>query len=360
MRSLSVVSWSLLSCLMFVGCSSERERGEVIELDLTVKTDAHELQVDTIPLREEFVYANRYFVYQDSILVVVNKPVDDVPFIELRNLNDNQPIGSYVHLGKGPGEMLIMTANLEGNILKMSDAVLGHLAFMDLDAMLRDPKNYRLPPFEDYHVYSYGKTRLPSGRLVFENPYCFNDKNSGIRNDNAKRLLIGDSNTTDEDFGKYTYQTRNSSQGNLFINPSGTKLVYASLNLPEVEIYDTSAVPLRTILGPDGFEELRYTVDKNGATAFKGLIPYAYLTYCCNDDYFYLVYNGELINFQEKSEKDFHTWIFQFDWDGNFIDSYYYDNYVNAISISSSGRSIYATARDQDNMPFLVKLSGLR
>lgn len=355
-KKYSIVLLGFLTCLL-MGCSAKRDLGAVTQLDPSVKVDAVDLQIDTVNLAQEFIYAKQYMVYRDSVLIVVNKPAEEASFIELRSLTDNRLIGGYIRQGKGPGEMLRANVELEGNTLKVSDFVKQQIVFIDLDAVLSDPEGYRLPPFEECRVFSYGKNRMADGRLVFENPYCFDDKKSGIKND-AARLFIGDSKTTDEDFGEHTYQTRNVSQGNLFMNPSKSKLVYASFNVPVIEIYDSVTTPLRTILGPEDFSDQQFVVDR-GEVIFKMPLPYAYLAYCYDDNYFYLGYAGERIDFNVKQEKDLHTWIFRFDWDGNFVDSYYYPGYVNAISVSGDGKSVYASARDEDNMPFLVKLSGI-
>lgn len=356
-KKYSIVLLGFLMCLL-MSCSAERDLGAVTQLDPSVKTGARDLRVDTVRLAQEFMYAEQYFVYRDTVLIVVNKPSEDVPFIELRSLTDNRLIGGYIRMGKGPGEMLQIFAELEGNTMKIFDLVRRQLAFIDLDAVLSDPEGYRLPPFEECRVFSYGKNRLADGRLVFENPYCFDDKKSGIRND-ATRLLIGDSKTTDEDFGEHTYHSRSISQGNLFSNYRGDRWVYAALFLPIIEIYDSVMTPLKTIQGPDDFVELKYKVSDNGEVLFNGLIPYAYISYSYDDDYFYLGYHGELIDFNVKQAKDLHTWIFRFDWDGNFVDSYYYPGYTDAISVSGDGKAIYASSRDEDNMPMLVKLSGI-
>ncbi|WP_294597030.1 hypothetical protein [uncultured Rikenella sp.] len=349
------ILYGLLAFLL-AGCISHSEQRVVMQLSPSIKTETKALNADTLSLAQEFLYAKQYFVYQDTVLIVINTPSEDAPFIELYNLTNNQQIGGYIRLGKGPGEMLLPFIELEQNTLKISDPVRQQLTFIDLDVVLKSPENYHIPSFEKCQVFSYGKNRLANGQLVFENPYCFYDKRSGLGN-KTYRLLIGDSNTTDTDFGEFDYQTRNIAQGNLFLSPTKDKLIYIPLRQPNIEIYDTLANPLKTIQGPDDFHEVQYKIYDKCEVIFGPLVPYTYLAYTYNNDYFYVAYTGDLIDFQTKSEKDLHTWIFQFDWDGNFIDSYYYPAYINAISISKDGRSIYATSHDPDNMPILVRLS---
>lgn len=356
MKKYSIVLFGLLLCLL-IGCSPEREQGAVTQLNVSAKTDAKELRVDTIRLAQEFIHVKWHFVYRDSILVVVNKPSEAVPFIEIRNLTDNKPIGNYIPLGKGPGEMLQVFAYLNGNTLQLNDLVRKQIARINLDSLLQDPTGYSIPTFAKYQVFAFGKAQLADGRWVFENPYAFKHEKSGIVND-VPRLFVGDETTKMEDFGEYKYETSNVSQGMLFTNQAKNRLVYASLNFPIIEFYDGQTSLLKTIIGPDNFENQKFDISQGGVI-YHATIPYSYLAYCFDNDHLYLMYVGEMINFDEKSEKDLRSWIFRFDWDGNFVDSYYCPSHISALSVSSDGKAFYATIRDQDNMPVLVKLSGI-
>ncbi|WP_298063633.1 BF3164 family lipoprotein [uncultured Rikenella sp.] len=340
------------------GCRQISTELPSVSLPVDIKTNAIDLEVDTMITSEAFIHAKMYYVYKDSTLIVINQATETVPYLEVRNLTDNWKIGNYIPLGKGPGEMLRVVAYLEGNTLKVNDFVKKQIAFVNLDSLLKNPNGYQISSC-NYQVLTNAINRFSDGKLLFENPYCFSDSKSGIENKNAPRLKIGDNTTNDEDFGTYDYVTHNVSQGRLVYNQNRNRIVYASSSIPVVEIYDSTLAPLMRIVGPDSFDDQMYVIAPDGLVTYKKTAPYAYLTYSYDDDYFYLVYNGELIDFNVKQEKDLHTWIFRFDWDGNFEGSYYYPGYVNAISISGDGKSFYASARDEDNMPMLVKLSGI-
>jgi hypothetical protein len=60
---------------------------------------------------------------------------------------------------------------------------------------------------------------------------------------------------------------------------------------------------------------------------------------------------------KNKNMEDYPSWVFKFDWDGNFTDSYYLGQYVSTISLSADGKSFYATAISQEKNPFLIKFS---
>jgi hypothetical protein len=98
--------------------------------------------------------------------------------------------------------------------------------------------------------------------------------------------------------------------------------------------------------------------DANEILFKKGYIPYTYLSFCTDKDFFYLTYMGDYLDLtKNKNMEDYPLWVFKFDWDGNFIDTYYLGQYVSAISLSADGKSFYATAISSEKNPFLIKFS---
>jgi hypothetical protein len=95
-----------------------------------------------------------------------------------------------------------------------------------------------------------------------------------------------------------------------------------------------------------------------GTLIFKGGIPESYSSFCCNDDYIWLLYVGKY--FENRSlDRLLHqtpSYIFKFDWDGNFINSFNIGTYVSPISLGSDGETLYAMAFDRDDLPVPVKI----
>jgi hypothetical protein len=126
-----------------------------------------------------------------------------------------------------------------------------------------------------------------------------------------------------------------------------------------MEIYDNGLTLLKQIFGPDKLPA-KYSIigDEyvSNEIIFHEYIPYAYLEFCTDANYFYTTYMGDNLTNGKKME-DYPLWIFKFDWDGNLTDSYYVGRYVSSISLSSDGNSFYATAISKEGNPFLIKLS---
>ncbi len=353
---MGTVFWLLELVCFLSACNTEKE--EVVELDDRVKTEALDLTVDTVWVDSVFLHARRFFVYRDSVLIVVNKPNSDCATLQLYNLKTQRPIADYLSQGKGPNEVLEASVNLEGDILILRDFIRKQVAFISLDSLL-SVKGYTIP-LRQYRYISFGLNRMGNGRTVFENPYCFQAKKQGIDN-KASRFLLGDAQTTLADFGTYRYNTFNVSQGFVVMNPDRNVLVYASLSEPVVELRDTVLNLQKRIKGPDSFDDIRYKVREDDTSipdvVYQGIVPYAYVGYCCDSVGFYLAYTDARLSGEMTDERRFPCWIFRFDWAGNLVNSYAVGRYVNALSSGSDIHTIYATGYDDDMMPQLVRLT---
>ena len=81
----------ILSVVIFIilmsGCvQPKREKVPVQILDRELLAKAKVLQADTMGTFDEFIYAKKFWVYADSILIVLNKKHKDGYFVELHNL----------------------------------------------------------------------------------------------------------------------------------------------------------------------------------------------------------------------------------------------------------------------------------
>lgn len=56
-----------------------------------------------------------------------------------------------------------------------------------------------------------------------------------------------------------------------------------------------------------------------------------------------------------KTLEDTDTYILKFDWDGNFIDSYYIGYYVKSMSLSNDGRFLYTFGSDNNGNDIFYK-----
>lgn len=119
-------------------------------------------------------------------------------------------------------------------------------------------------------------------------------------------------------------------------------------------MYDYELKPLKKITGPDDLK-IDYSVSGNDVT-FSKVVPYAYRSYAMVYDGFYLLYIGGYYTTRRKY-KDMQSWIFKFDWDGKFIKSYHFGQYLGSLSVSSDEETFYGQGFDENGNVTLWKLS---
>lgn len=131
--------------LGFVGCQNQNpeEWPLVEELPVSVKENAKPLKAEIVEVSYDFIYAKDFFVYQDSIMIVLNKAYKDVHFVEFYNLNSNLVINRFISVGNGPGEMLNTLAHIRKNELFVHDFAKNQIGIINIDSVLHNPK-YRM------------------------------------------------------------------------------------------------------------------------------------------------------------------------------------------------------------------------
>jgi hypothetical protein len=337
---------------LLYGCTSNNDNNNIFILDKNIKSNAQALQADTIGFFEDLIYAKYFFVYQDSILIVQNQKYEDVYFLEFYDLKQQQLLAKLYRLGNGPNELLSAVVSINGNILTVSDYVKNQVAFVNIDSVLKNPA-YTSAPIR-YYTDSPNVAIYNNNQLLIGNPNCFKDDKLGI-DQKAPRFIVTDQGTPYIEEKEYQYYTRNVACGGLLITKyEKDRIFYANMHRTQIEIYNNDLNLLKLISGPDKLPA-KYVVEDN-EVSFKTYAPFSYLNFCTSLDYFYLTYMGDNLA-REGSMYDYPLWIFQFDWDGNFVNSYYIGRYVSSISLSADGESFYATAMSEEEIPFLIKLS---
>lgn len=120
------------------GCvQPKREKVPVQILDRELLAKAKVLQADTMGTFDEFIYAKKFWVYADSILIVLNKKHKDGYFVELHNLFTKENIVKLYRFGDGPDEMLSARVDMNGKTLLVNDFVKGQVAVVNLDSLLK-------------------------------------------------------------------------------------------------------------------------------------------------------------------------------------------------------------------------------
>lgn len=340
----------------FVRCTEHDVKSEFLSND--VKLDAVELKSDVIGACYQFIHAKDFFVYQDSILVVINKPHKDGSFVNLFNLNSNELLRSFILLGNGPLEMINVIAHLRNNELIVHDFAKNQILCVNLDSALVSPNYKNVPPLKFSNgvgspfVTFYNDKKL----LIMLNPYYFSNENLRIDN-GVSRFIVGDTKINDdlEEIASDLYYTYNVSQGFIIPNIANNRIIYASNFYDELEIYDNELHLLKRIEGPD---KLKPVFRRHGKEIiFNKIVPYTYRSYAMSKDFFYLSYIGDNYVPGKNRLQDFDSWIFKFDWNGTLMESYHSNEYISTLSLSDSDDKFYARGFDENGTPVVWQLT---
>lgn len=348
----------LISCILLVQCSERKPVGfdslEILPSDVKERTTA--LEATKVIDADEIISAKQLFVYKDSVLVVVNKPKHDGWFLGLYNLYTKSLLGRFVRNGNGPKEMLNVMAHVNKNKLILHDFVKRQIVSFDLDSAILDKAySYGTPVSFCKNAGSPFVTFFDKSRLIMLNPYYLENDKLGISN-GEPRFLVNDigSQAVLLRSGGRKPRSYNIEQGFIIPDKSHNKVIYASCFYPEIEMYDYELKPLKKITGPDDLK-IDYSVSGNDVV-FSKVVPYAYQSYAMVSDGFYLLYIGGYYTARTKY-KDMQSWIFKFDWDGNYIKSYHFDQYLESLSVTSDEETFYGQGFDENGNVTLWKLS---
>ena len=321
----------LFAVYIFYGCWNNKATDKDFFLDKTIKSEAKQVMIDTVGYFEDLIYAQDFWVYQDSILIVCNKKYADVYFVEFYDLRRQQLLRQLFRLGNGPYELLSAIVTMDGNVLTVNDYVKDQVAFVNIDSVLQNPL-YVAPVIR--HAYSSPTAvRYKEGQLLLENPYCFKSKELGIDHKASRFVVITDNEPYIES-KQYEYTTRNVAvNGKIITDYQKDRIIYADGNKPLLEIYNNELELIKQIHGPDKML-IKYRINEDNSICFNKIIPFVYMNFCTSADFVYLIYLGDfLVPFGQM--EDLPAWIFQFDWDGNLIESYSVGRYINSISLSA-------------------------
>ena len=341
----------LYSCVVCIFCACQCQSGYIPEWHQEIRYDLDANNVSSVksheivPFTRSLVHAKDFWVYKDSVLVVLNKPTAD-HFVEFYNINSEKCYAKVIRKGNGPGEMLNCNARLNNCSLYVRDFVKGNYVVIDIDEIIGCyGDDYKLEEFKPYREYvsAYDIHEISSEKHLYLNPYCFSSVVDGIDNKEPRFFYEG---TWKPDMKKLN--AYNVSQGHILVNERDSLILFAGLDLNQIEIYDYALNPLTKIVGPKNLHP-RYSFH-DGRVAFDKVAFYNYLGVCDAENGFYVTYSGEEIG------KARGVYIFQFDWTGNRIRSCFVNKYIATISLSSDHRYIFARGKDEDGSVVLYKL----
>ena len=298
-----------------------------------------EVTSDILPLSREMIHAKDLFVYNDSILVVLNNPTAKY-CIQVYNIYSGNHISDLIRKGNGPKEMLLCRARIIEDNLYIRDFAKGNYTVINLPCLLKSTENYDVPEFKKYkekfNIYDFLEV---NNRILYLNPLCFEDINNKVDNHEPRLFYEGYT------LSRNKFNTFNVSQGTIISNDKYSLIVFASLNTNELEIYNYDLNPLIKVLGPTYFD-VKYAYDGNHVS-FKDNAYYGYQCIVTAGDTFWATYQGALIDRAKQ------TYIIQYKWDGTIVRAMHSDKYLSTISLSSKGDKLYLRGKDDDGVVVL-------
>jgi len=363
-KLLYVGGFSLAFMFMYLvnGCQS-KPAIETDNLPESVLSDAQSCAVDTIGINpDDFPAARKYYVYKDSVLIVVNDKPSVGHFLDFVNINTGERISSLYKYGKGHGELMNATVDLNDGKLFVNDFMNSQFSFVDMDSVLMLREKYM--PYPIKHNTTSSPTVVPYKDLfIVENPYCYSDEREGISQgveQGVPRFILTDGKEKNLEGKGFKYNPRNVAvDGRIARKDDGSRYVYASFGQSIVEFYDENLKLIKMVKGPKDlptkYKTFSYQKGGQQEITYKGRIPYAFLGYCCDKSYVYLMYIGDFYTSEEKTEK-MNSYILQFDWDGNFIKCYNTGLYTSNITKGNQEGTFYATTLNDKGLPILIRL----
>ena len=102
----------------------------------------------------------------------------------------------------------------------------------------------------------------------------------------------------------------------------------------------------------------KYKVPYGNLVAFDSKIPFTYRNFCTESDSFFVTYVGDYMVKGDET-KNFDSYIFRFDWNGNLLNVYHSPVYLGTLTRSSDGKYFYGRGLDSSGTVVLYRLSCL-
>lgn len=350
----------VLSTTIVLSCSEKtKDNVASVTLDEHILSDSHPLKADSVWYPADSIYAKRFYVYADTILIVENQKAAG-NFLNIYNMHNRQLIAKLLPFGEGPGELLFAQMNYDGNSMRVMDYINRRLCNVDIDRVVKD-KDYKpdlLPLSQSYIItsspVSYGDS------ILYANPFHYVNRQANIDQQPPRLIASTIENPEPEMPMDFDYMTFNVGQGFLGANAHSGNIFFASNETSTIEFYTPDLKLVKRVMGPVSLPEAKLSISAGEEgkrdVCYKGMLqPEAYRGFTSTADKLFFLYTGKEVPL--NNPKNFRSYILCFDWEGNFQKSYSAPARVYALSTSATADTFYATIMDKEGNPKLVKLT---
>lgn len=379
-----------LISLAATSCAGQPSSGGVrtTVIDSSVLDSATVLLVDSTDHRFDPVGdAHVMLVYRDSLLIASNSdPTYGEPIVSLYGMGEFlHHLADYIPRGSEVDEMVACHIQVMGDKLFVNDCYYtGRYCTL--------PLHQPLLPADELHlshsgVEERGVATVPCrDGLLVENPQCYTNVAAGIRND-VPRLLFYKQGVCLTPQQPVAYQVADVNTGaDIHCHEALRRVCFVSHRQPLVEFYDdipergssVRGLSLRLVhrlsLQSDDVQKIHVgaahttmhqkrargdrtssicaTFDKTQRVVGAGSQLHAFLCSAADEEHIYLVYCGKLFS---HGYHTYPTCILVLDWDGNLVDAYRFDRWIQAISPSSERGTFYLTVYADDD-PYTARM----
>ncbi|WP_294626953.1 BF3164 family lipoprotein [uncultured Bacteroides sp.] len=352
----------LLIVLSSILCSCSKKAQDnfvSVTLDKENLSNAILLKTDSVWYPIDSIYAKKFYIYADTILIVENQKGAG-NFLNFYNINTHNLITKLLSFGEGPKELLFAQMNYDGNSMRVMDYINRKLCNVNIDKVLKE-KEY------EPNLLSLSKNNIITSSpvsygdsIIYVNPFHYVNSQENINQQPPRLIASTDENPEPTMPMDFDYMTFNVGQGFLGENTQSGKIFFASNEASFIEFYNSDLQLIKKVLGPVSLPEARLKISSEESgkrdVCYKGMIqPEAYRGFTYSGDKILFLYTGKEVPL--NNSKEFQSYILCFDWEGNFLKSYLAPNRIYALSASAEPDTFYATIMDKEENPQLVKLT---
>lgn len=354
----TIFSSLIIGLLISCGQPKNELSDKTVLLDEDLLFQAIPMQMSDVWYPADSIYATRYYVYADSILIVENQKQAG-RFLDFYDMRSHKLVTSRLPYGEGPNEWLFIQLFYEENAMRVVDYLNRRFCNLDIHNVLTDA-NYqpRLIPYAR-HIITSPVVQFGDS-VIYVNPFHYVNHRMNIDQRPPRFYTLSESELNSSQNMDYEYLTPNVGQGFTGANSRVGKIFFAQRNASEIEFYNSQLELTKIISGPIQIPEAELYIDapksgmRNVTFTGKGR-PKAYEAYTALGEKLYFLYTGEYVEWDKETH--YPSYILCFDWDGNLLQSYRAPMRLENLSVSSSEPNVfYATIKDEEDNPRLVKL----
>ncbi len=356
-------NYAILTCLilLFASCNQKNEVNinKVSFLTEDNIPALQQLDFEKIELPEEECMNSSFFVYNDSILIILPRNPDTY-VMSIMSMHTKKIIGRYLHIGNGPGESgKYCSADLRQNRIIVQDGQKKILMSFNLDSAIMLGNNYR-PLMTQLMCDTHSFDIFLDNTFLLSNIWYLDDCGNKINEDEPELLIAKINDVFDYKAPEKAEQVMLCNYTTIASNIERNKVFITYEYKPQFTLLNTNLDTIKIIIGPDPLKKQEYKKNVTGISP-QYITQYGGHVVTTND--FVFVRMRRLIDvpsdkYREESKKN-RPEIFMFDWDGNLLARYnkLKGNKIFSIAgYSETNNILYINSKDENDEISLYKV----